>query len=181
MNRVIVLIGVAGSGKSTYANKVIRKEPKTRYISADEIRFQLLDSKNTKIYFDQSIETKVWDMVFSQYSEALIHPNDIIFDATNVTLERRYRIVALARDKKKTLSVEKAIEFVFFNIPLMEILKRNKSRERIVEDSVIAKQYSQIQKPELWEYDKLTIITENTQAEIDIGKVYIKIGIGADK
>lgn len=175
MNKVIVLIGVAGSGKTTYAKEFMKKEPKAKYIyiNADEIRFQMLDSKNTKIYFDPAIEKNVWDKVFEQYSFALGNFNDIIFDATNLTFERRYKIVALAKSKRYTYS-EKIIEFVFFNIPLAEILKRNKSRDRVVDDSVIAKQFSQIQLPEIWEFDKLSIITENTQANFDMTKIKAK-------
>ncbi|MHA1819747.1 MAG: AAA family ATPase [Promethearchaeota archaeon] len=143
-------IGPAGCGKSTFQKK---NYSSYHLISPDLVRFKILDSENTKVYFDYEYEAEVWEEVYKQYEEALDKGVDIFFDGTNLTQKYRYPIVCRA------LRRSYFIHMVYFKVSLETALKRNGQRERKVREEVIERQYEILEPPEEWEYDKLTIIT----------------------
>ena len=80
MVTVNFMIGIPGSGKSTYAKNNLSGE----YISSDKIRKEM--------YGDISIQgdpEKVFAVVYKKVQAALSEGKDIIFDATNIN--RYYR------------------------------------------------------------------------------------------
>jgi len=146
---LVIPIGPAGCGKSTYRMK---NYSKYTLICPDLIRFKILDSENTKIYFDYEFESQVWKQVYILFDEAIKCGYNIYFDATNLTQKRRYPLVCRALRKGYK------IHMIYFNIPLEVALERNTKRERKVPDEVIKEQFEKLEPPQLWEYDKLTII-----------------------
>jgi len=152
LKEIIIPIGPAGCGKSTYQMK---NYPHYTLISPDLIRFKILDSENTKIYFDYEFEPQVWKQVYTLLEEAIICAYNIYFDATNLTQKRRYPLVSRALRKGYR------IHMIYFNFPLDIILKRNNERERIVPEEIIKEQYKKLEPPEPWEYDILTWEWEN--------------------
>ena len=133
---VIVLIGVPGSGKSTWA----RKQGNT-VLSSDEMR-ELLSGDET----NQSIHGKVFGAMRHLLRARLeIGVGPTIIDATN--LRRRDRKPWLQLAKKFNVPVEA----VYFAIPLELALDRNRSRERVVPEDVIRSMVDRQQPPTLEE------------------------------
>lgn len=82
MPYVHMLIGIPGSGKSTYCNNVlIKKYPEAIFIASDIVR-----NNNPTFKEDQ-----IWPEIYRLCSEALKNNLDIIYDATNITPNVRNR------------------------------------------------------------------------------------------
>ena len=75
-----MLIGIQGSGKSTFAKKYA-KEWNCKIISTDQVR-----SDNPGIK-----EEKVWETIYKKAYEITLKNEDAIFDATNITHKVRKR------------------------------------------------------------------------------------------
>jgi len=146
MKTIVLLVGVAGSGKTTYRHKHYEHY---NCISPDQRRMRVLDSENSGKFFDQSIEKDIWKHIYEVLEHNLTTGNDIIFDATNLTFRRRYPIVARAR------KAGYIINFVYFEVSLHTLAERNETRSKKVPNEVIARQYLSIQPPEYWEYETI--------------------------
>lgn len=129
-NRLYILIGIPGSGKTTFAKKYLNKI-NTVLVSTDEIRKKL-----TGTY---SFSTKTNERVFTTakriINDSLLNGFDVIFDATNTKKEYRKDFIKIAQDTNSD-----AIAFIF-NTPLSICLKRNSARitEKRVPDDIIIK------------------------------------------
>lgn len=77
---IYMLIGIQGSGKSTFAKKYA-KEWNCKIISTDQVR-----SDNPGIK-----EEKVWETIYKTAYEITLKNEDAIFDATNITPKVRKR------------------------------------------------------------------------------------------
>ena len=88
--RLYIMIGCPGSGKSTFAkNKLmISPFPKIIYVSRDEIRFSLL--KEGESYFDR--EKEVYREFIWQIYDALNKGYDVIADATHLNEKSRSKL-----------------------------------------------------------------------------------------
>ena len=90
MATVHMLIGIPGSGKSTYCNNVlIKKYPEAVFIASDKVR-----DNNPNMSEDQ-----IWPEIYRLCSEALNNNKDIIYDATNITPTVRNRFFAKLAEK----------------------------------------------------------------------------------
>lgn len=86
---LILLMGIPGSGKSTWAKEYVFKcDASYTIVSSDDIRKQLTGDIN-----DQSKNSEVWEVVFNQVSGALKNRRNIILDATNVRTDLRRVLV----------------------------------------------------------------------------------------
>ena len=140
MNNLIVMVGVVGSGKSTFAlnyqkNMQDRNDGDTVIISSDAIRKELLGDEN-----DQSNNQLIFHTVHKRIKENLIKRN-VIVDATNISIKNRRGILNTV-DKiecKKTAIV--------MTTPIPFCHKWNSSRERVVPDHVIDMQVKRFQIP----------------------------------
>jgi predicted kinase len=115
--RIILAVGLPGSGKSTYFGK-LGANP----ISSDAIRLQLADDEN-----DQTIHGRVFAAMryLLEQRIALKRPVSYI-DATNLIRRDRRPFIDLAREHGCE------IEGLFFDIPLNVCKARNSSRSRLV-------------------------------------------------
>ena len=109
-----MLIGIQGSGKSTFAKK-LQKEINCKIISTDYIRANV-----------KGIEEKdVWPMVYKMVYECVINNEDAIYDATNITPKVRKRFV----DEVSKLGAIPIIGAYYFkeNVDLCHerVIKRN--------------------------------------------------------
>ena len=75
-----VIVGVQGSGKSTFAKELAQKE-NIEIVSTDAIRKNYKDIE----------EYRVWEMVYKRMAELTKQGNDCIFDATSITRNVRKR------------------------------------------------------------------------------------------
>ena len=95
---IIMLVSVPGSGKSTYAQELI-KELKTEnhtvaYISRDKIRFNALEPND--LYFDK--EKAVFNEFIRQINQAIEDGFEyVIIDATHVSPVSRAKVLKRVR------------------------------------------------------------------------------------
>jgi predicted kinase len=119
--RIVVLVGLPGSGKSTWASG------KSGVLSSDALRELLADDPN-----DQTIHARVFRVMRDLLKHRLELKRPMTYiDATNLTPRERRPYIKLAD------LFDCEIEAVFFDVPAEECIRRNRGRERIVPDEVI--------------------------------------------
>src|SRR5207245_100055 len=87
---VVALIGPSGSGKSTFARKQFRT---TEILSSDFCRGLVSDDENS-----QAATNDAFDVLHFIASKRLAAGKLVVIDATNVQVEARKPIIALARE-----------------------------------------------------------------------------------
>ncbi len=141
MKDLILMMGIPGSGKSTYLNAVVSSSMGEVIVSRDKIRFSMIDSKEN--YFSK--ENEVFNEYVNQIQNALNNPkiNRVYADATQLTEKGRCKVL----DKLNLKDVN--IKVYWKNTPLKLALERNKKREEIavVPESTIIRMYNSIQDP----------------------------------
>lgn len=135
---VLMLVGVPGSGKSTYANEMA--EQGWHVISSDAIRAELSNEE------DQSQNSLVFDILREQVFQALSAGEDVIVDACNINRKARKSIIHVAKRVKGT-----EIRAMVFNVFPEVCKERNHSRARKVPEEVIDKMIAKFEVPCRWE------------------------------
>jgi predicted kinase len=134
MTELIVLIGLPGSGKSSFASSLAAKCPGSQVISTDAIRAQLFGSEAI-----QGEWLLVWHHVQRQMQQAVEQSVGAIYDATNAVRTHRLEAIALARTTGVT-----HITGVWVDTPIQVCLEQNRSRSRIVPEEVIWRMHSSL-------------------------------------
>lgn len=134
--RLILLIGLPGSGKSTVAAKLLQARSQMRLISTDAIRSHLFGDDAMQGHWLQ-----VWREVCKQFQQAVQqiadgHASEAIYDATNAVRRDRRRAIALARAYGFTNIIG-----IWLNTPLEVCLQRNRQRDRRVPEAVILRMH----------------------------------------
>lgn len=127
MNKLIILIGIPASGKSTHAKEEYLKRTNYKIICPDTIRKEKFNVK-----FDIEKENQIWTYIFDLIRKQLTISN-IVIDATNLKEKRRAEYVKIAKETNSK------IEAVIINEKITECLKRNNSRDidKIVPNEVM--------------------------------------------
>jgi len=151
--KLIVPIGPAGSGKTTFWEEMSSKKRIFR-ISADDWRYILY---NYSKGFKEEFEYKVWGHVWETFISSLRSGKNVYLDCTNLTKSRRMPFIYVAKE------FGYKIEIVLFNLSIKKILKQNNSRKRKVSEDIVCKQLLSLEYPDKQEYDKLKYITNKIQ------------------
>ena len=125
MQRIYVLSGMPGIGKSTWAKRLIEiykaQDLNIHYISRDEVRFELVSMEEE--YFSK--EKMVFDNFMYRVNECAATGEDIIIDATHLNKASRRKMLSRLKYNKKTA---KLILVIFpFNLNLA--IERNEKRQ----------------------------------------------------
>ena len=137
MNRpkLILLVGIPGSGKTTYAKNYIEQNSDTIHLSSDAIRKEL--------YGDEAIQgnpSEVFSLMQKRAVEALNEGYDVIYDATNITRRDRASIISIC---PKFYQIEVHIIWA----PIETCIERDATRDRTVGKAVIDKMLKRFQAP----------------------------------
>lgn len=130
---LILLVGIPGSGKTTYAEKYIEEHTNTIHISSDRIRAELWGDEAT-----QGDNNEVFSLMQSRAIDALNNWQSVVYDATNITRKDRSYIIALC---PKFVKIECHIIWA----PIETCIERDASRERTVGKAVIDKMLKRFQ------------------------------------
>jgi len=116
-SRLVLLVGLPGSGKSTWA-----RQQGTAVISTDDIRFLLSDDAS-----NQLIHSHVFATVRFLLRRRLELRRPVTYlDATNTTRHERRAYIRLGQ------MFDASVEAIFFDTPLEVCKERNRNRERVV-------------------------------------------------
>ena len=133
---IILLVGLPGSGKSTWA-----AQQGTAVLSSDAIRHQLADDAT-----DQSIHGRVFaTMRYLLRNRLAIGRPATYIDATHLTPEERHPYAQIAAWYGADL------EAVFFDVPVEDCIARNRCRERTVPEDAIRMMAAKLRPPSLEE------------------------------
>lgn len=137
MNRpsLILLVGIPGSGKTTYAEKYIKENPDTVHLSSDKIRAELWGNEAT-----QGDNNEVFSLMQTRAIEALNNGQSVVYDATNITRKDRSYIISLCPKFAK-------IECYIIWAPIETCIERDATRERTVGKEVIDRMLKRFQAP----------------------------------
>lgn len=130
---LILLCGIPGSGKTTYAEKM--KNSYTYHLSSDAIRKEL--------YGDENIQGNSSDVFALMQDRAIVLLNngfDVIYDATNITRKDRASIITKC---PKVAQVECHIIWA----PIETCIERDAARKRTVGKEVINRMLKRFQAP----------------------------------
>lgn len=159
--KLIMLIGIPGSGKTTYAKKYIENTPNTIHLSSDKIREEL--------WGDESIQgdnNKVFNLMQRRATDALKQGMDVVYDATNITRRDRQQMIRLCPSFAK-------IEARVVWAPINMCIKRDSERKRTVGKDVIDKMLKRFQPPYFDEGFNEIMIIEPDDFDSKAYRVYI--------
>lgn len=161
MSDIILMVGIQGSGKSTWANDYMMNHNDTLLISRDFIRKNLVGDGE---YFSK--EDEVWDtFILSIASGVKQRFENIIIDATHISIASRRKVLnELIKNADNTNEFN--LKIVVMDTPLMTCLHRNDEREgfEFVPKSVIKRFNEQFEMPTLEEFHMF----KNKFKDIDI-------------
>ena len=138
MQKVCMLIGLPGSGKSTWAKDTL--EYTSLYGNSDlSLDFKLFssDEYREKISGDvncQDDNQKVFNTLYDDLIEHVKNGGNAIYDATNINRKSRKTLLHRLQD----LHIDNlVIQGVVFATPIEKCIERNNARDRKVPEEVI--------------------------------------------
>ncbi len=165
--KLIMMIGLSGSGKSTYATQ-LAKEEDAIILSSDSIREELYNDVN-----DQRHNQHVFQVLNNRVEQFLSAGTNVIYDATNLNSKRRSRF--LSNLTKHNILCTRIAEIVITSIP--KCVFNDASRERSVGHRVILKQLRQFQPPYYTEGWDLINITNPFNEELVSEMLSLKMAV----
>ncbi|MBA3855539.1 MAG: hypothetical protein C0507_01400 [Cyanobacteria bacterium PR.3.49] len=126
MKRIILLIGVPGSGKTTLAAKIAQKG--FTILNADSIRQELYGDAG-----EQGEPEAVFKIFFERMEKLMEQGTDLIIDNTNANPKHRKQIL----DRAKQFEYND-VQLWLLDTPLAVCIARNKNRQRVVGEDIVA-------------------------------------------
>jgi putative nucleotidyltransferase with HDIG domain len=153
---LILLVGLPGSGKTTYANSCIFNcHGREIHLSSDSIRAEL--------YGDESVQgdqSEVFALMQKRAVEALNDGKYVVYDATNITRKDRSSIIVACPKFAK-------IECHIIWAPIEVCIERDAARERTVGKEIIDKMLKRFQAPYYDEgIDEIKIVKPDNFADM---------------
>lgn len=155
MPKLIMMVGVAGSGKSTIAMRIASQmKEEVVLLSSDTIRGEIYGDENC-----QRDPGRVFDIMHQRTVAALSQGISVVYDATNLSCKRRMNFL------KSIAHIDCRKECVVVITTPEDIEERMKSRDRKVSMEVVHKQLCQFQCPNYYEGWDSVWIEYNSKSE----------------
>lgn len=152
---LLILVGTAGAGKSTFAQKNF---PRNMSVSTDECREILCGSRR-----NQKISEDAFDLFYFITEKRLKNSYPTIVDSTALYRKNRQRLREIAD------SYQFSTTLIFFDLSLEECLQNDQGRTFSVGEEVIKRQFRSLQKAkeqlEEESYDHIVVL--KSREEID--------------
>ena len=146
MARLIMMMGIPGSGKSSKAREIKGDNGNMLILSSDELREELYGDRQ-----DVEHHTEVFTELHKRAKKALQDGIDVIYDATNINSKRR---IGFLRQLPKGVTKE----LYFVNQDICTVYEQDRRREFSVGEDVINRMYKSLQVPYQHEkWDKITV------------------------
>jgi predicted kinase len=144
MQQILILIGISGSGKSTFAKQFCAENSNWLRVNRDGLRKSMLAVSLNEYWraennFIQRTESLVNEVHNAAIKTALRKDWNILIDNTHIKLAYINQIIKLVSDFK----VE--IRFKLMDTPLEECIERDKNRADQVGETVIREQFEKLQ------------------------------------
>lgn len=163
---IMVLCGPAGSGKSTFARRLIKEHRKqefrsTMIVSSDICRALVCDDET-----NQRVNRDGFDLFYYIIHKRMLQGRFTIADSTALQERARQHLLHLAQNQNYYTCI------LAFNVPLETSIQQNKQRGRVVEEEVVVyhtnlmQQVLQALPGEGW--NKILIVDEPSTTNIDI-------------
>lgn len=136
MGSLIMLVGLPGSGKSTCAEEMRKRN--CIVISTDIIHGLFYSAGVRKS------KRKISNFICNTINQSLLRGQDVVFDATNLTVKSRKKIL-------KNINNAESIIAVFKNTSIEICKERNSQRNKIIPEKVIDKMAKKLTPPTLKE------------------------------
>lgn len=147
--RVILLVGLPGSGKSTYA-----AEQRLPVLSSDEMRRLLFDDIT-----DQSGNRLVFSLLRRMLRMRLeLRRSITCIDATSLTRNERRPYIRTAQ------MYGAEVEAVFFDVPIEVCKERNRARDRNVPEEIMDRMAGRLRAPSREEGFRRVVVVRATDA-----------------
>lgn len=152
MSTVALMVGIAASGKSTYAQALFdASKTSVALISTDQIRSEIGTGED-----DQSVSREAFEWAQLKLEDALEKGMDlVIIDAMNLTHKSRKKFINIARRYGAT------VDAYCMMTSIKECIWRNERRARHVPGPIIINQAHRIKYPENGEVDHVFYIVSN--------------------
>lgn len=155
INEFVILVGPAGSGKSTVANNLSNHG--YQVVSSDAIRKELYGSEQVL-----GNPTQVFGLVGQRIRDLLADGKNVVMDATNLVERRRKSFLASLPTGIKKIAVVVAT-------PPEQIYKQNAYRDRCVPKEIIHRQIAEFQTPSVKEgFDEVHVVHNGSLSLSDI-------------
>jgi len=125
---LVVLCGVAGSGKSTFARKFFKR---TQIVSSDHCRAMISDNPA-----NQAVSKHAFELFYFIIEKRLLVGRLTVADATSLSKETRRQLIEIARKYGFKVVI------IIFDIPIEICIERDSKRPRKVGEQVIRNQYA---------------------------------------
>lgn len=144
---ILFLVGIPGSGKSTFAKKHVRDHANYKRVNKDELRFMIHD-EDFQGGFDRAKENYVLACRDHLIRQALKDGYNVVVDDTNIEDKHYNRVCQIAERFAQDRGMSVTVSVKVFDTPLDECLRRNALREgkAVVPADVIKKMHTKLMK-----------------------------------
>ena len=141
------MIGISGSGKSTYANG-LKTSINAELVETDAIRLELTGNSE-----DQSQNARVFEIARKRINDILSQGKNAIIDATSLSIKERKDWIEIGKANNAE------IRAYFIDTPVSICKSQNNKRQRKVPEWVIDRQAGKLFPPTKSEgFDSVTVV-----------------------